>query len=54
MSKMDASKVLLHSTGNSGQCYVVAWMGGEMGGEWIRVCEWLSPFTDHQKLLQLC
>ena len=27
---------LLHSTGNSAQCYVAAWMGGEFGGEWIR------------------
>ena len=23
-----ASKKLLHSTGNSAQCYVAAWMGG--------------------------
>ena len=48
------NKVLLHNTGNSGQCYVAAWMGGEMGEEWIHVCEWLSPFTVHQKLLQHC
>ena len=25
-------------------CYVVAWMGGDLGGEWISVCVWLSPF----------
>ena len=26
---------LVYSTGNSAQCYVVAWMGWEFGGEWI-------------------
>ena len=30
-------KDLLYSTGNSAQCYVAAWMGGESGGEWIHV-----------------
>ena len=25
----------LYSTGNSAQCYVAAWMGGEFGGEWM-------------------
>ena len=30
--KMD-NNVLLYSTGNSAQCYVAAWMGGESGGE---------------------
>ena len=25
----------LYSTGNSAQCYVAAWMGGELAGEWI-------------------
>ena len=44
------SKVLEYSTGNSAQCYVVAWMGGEFGGEWIHVCVWLSPFAIHLKL----
>ena len=34
---MDNSKDLLDSTWNSAQCYVAAWMGGESGGEWIRV-----------------
>ena len=33
------------STGNSAQCHVAAWMGGEFGGKWIHVCVWLSPFT---------
>ena len=26
-----ANKALLYSTGNSAQCYVAAWMGGEFG-----------------------
>ena len=38
---------------NSAQCYVAAWMGGEFGGEWIRVYIWLSPFTVHLKLTTL-
>ena len=44
------NKDLLYSTGNSAQCYVVAWMGGEFGGEWIHVYVWLSPL----KLSQHC
>ena len=35
--KRITNKHLLQSTGNSAQCYVAAWMGGEFGGEWIRV-----------------
>ena len=35
--KWIANEVLLHSTGNSAQCYVAAWMGGEFGGEWVHV-----------------
>ena len=31
------NKDLLYSTGNSAQCYVAAWMGGEFGGKWIHV-----------------
>ena len=27
-----------YSTGNSAQCYVAAWMGGEFGGKWKHVC----------------
>jgi len=38
------NKDLLYSTWNSAQCHVVAWMGGEYGGEWIHVHVWLSPF----------
>ena len=48
------SKGLLYSTGNSAQCYVVAWMGGEFGGEWIHEYVWLSPFAVYLKLLQHC
>ena len=44
------NKDLLHNTGNSPQCYVDSWMGGEFGGEWIRVYVWLSPFAVHLKL----
>ena len=29
-------------------------MGGEFGGEWIHVYVWLSPFSFHLKLSQLC
>ena len=35
--KKDDQQDLLQSRGNSGQCYVVAWMGREFGGEWIHV-----------------
>ena len=35
--KWITNKDLLYSTGNSAECYVVAWMGGEFGGEWIHV-----------------
>ena len=30
------NKDLLYSTGNSAQCSLAAWMGGEFGGEWIQ------------------
>ena len=48
--KCVTSRLLLYSTGNSSQCYVAAWMGGEFEGEWIHVCVWLSPFAVHLKL----
>ena len=35
--KWITNKDLLYSAGNSTQCYVAAWMGGEFGGEWIHV-----------------
>ena len=43
--KMDNQQGL-YSTGNSAQCSVAAWMGGEHG--------WLSPFVVHLKLSQHC
>ena len=43
--KWITNKVLLSSTGNSAQCHVAAWMGGEFGGEWTHVCVWLSPLS---------
>ena len=47
-------KGLLCSTGNSAQCSVAAWMGGEFGGEWIHVYIWLSSSAVHVKLSQRC
>ena len=47
-------KDLLDSTGSSAPCHVVAWMGGESGGEGIRVYGWLNPFAVHLKSSQLC
>ena len=44
------NKDLLDSTGNSTQCHVAAWLGGEFGGEWIHVYVWLSLFAVHLKL----
>ena len=44
--------LLVHSTWNSAQCYVAAWLGREFGGDWIHVYVWLSSFTVHQKLSQ--
>ena len=35
--KWMTSKDPLSSTGNSAQCYMAAWTGGEFGGEWIHV-----------------
>ena len=40
---------LLYSTGNSAQCCVAAWMGGEFGEEWIHAYIWLSSFAVHLK-----
>ena len=52
--KWITNKNLLFNTGHSTQCYVVVWMGGEFGGEWVHVYLWLSPFTVHLKLSQHC
>ena len=48
------NKGLLRCTGNSAQCYVAAWMGGEFGAEWMHVYVWLSPFGIHLKQSQHC
>ena len=50
--KWITNKDLLCSAGNSAQCYVAAWMGGEFGGKWIHVYVWLSAFALHLKLSQ--
>ena len=52
--KRITNKYLLYSTGNSTQCYVAAWMGGEFQGEWIHAYVWLSPFAVYLKLSQHC
>ena len=52
--KWITNKDLLKGAGNSARCYVAAWMGGELGGEWIQVCKWLSHHDVHQKLSQHC
>ena len=44
----------MYSTWKSAQRHVEAWMEGELGGEWIHVCVWLSPFAAHLKLSQYC
>ena len=43
------SKELLSSTGDSAQCHVASWLGGEFGGLRIHVYGWLSPFAVHLK-----
>lgn len=42
---MDNQKDLLCSTRNSARRYVEAWVGGEFGGEGVRVYVWLSLFA---------
>ena len=44
---------LPYSTGNSDQCYVDAWVGGEFGGEWLHVYVRVNPFIVHLKLSQI-
>ena len=48
--KYITNKNLLYSTGNSAQCYVAAWMGGEFGEKWMHVYARLSPFAVHLTL----
>ena len=50
--KWITNKNLYYGTWNSAQCYVPAWMGGELGEEWIHVYVWLSTLTVHLKLSQ--
>ena len=52
--KWITNKDLLCSTGNSAQCYVAAWMGGEFGGAWIHVYVRLSCSAVYLKLSQRC
>ena len=52
--KMNNHQGPLDSTGNSAQCDMTAWMGGEFGEEWIHVGVWLSPFAVHLKPSQHC
>ena len=51
--KWMSNKGLLYSAGNSAQCYLAAWMGGEFGGECIHVYVWLSPLAVNQLLTLL-
>ena len=43
--KRITNKALLHSTGNSAQCYVTAWMGEGLGGKCIHTYAWLGPLS---------
>ena len=52
--KWITDKILLYSAWNSAQSYLATCMGGESGGEWRHVSEWLSPFAVHLKLSQHC
>ena len=50
--KWVTNKDLLYSIWNS-QCYVAAWMGRGLGGDWIHIYVRLSPFAVHLKLRTL-
>ena len=45
---------LPYSIGNSAQCYVAAWMEEGLGGEWVHVYVFLSPFVVLLKISQHC
>ena len=51
--KWITSKDLLYSTGNFAQCYVAAWMGGDLEENGCLYI-WLSSFGVHLKLSQHC
>ena len=42
--KWITNRDIVYSTGNSAQCYVVAWKGEEFQEEWILIYVWLSHF----------
>ena len=48
--KRITNSILLCITGNSAECYMAVWMGGEFRGEGIHVYVWLSPFAVHLTL----
>ena len=51
-SKWISNKDLPYSTGNSAQCSVAAWMGGEFGGRWIHMYDYnniIKSFIPHRK-----
>ena len=52
--KWISSKNLQYDTGDSAQCYVAVWMGGEFVGEWIHVHLRWSHCNVHLKLSQDC
>ena len=56
IDSLPLKQVILPLSKNSTQCYVVACVGGEFGGEWIHVYVyvWLSPFTIYLKVSQYC
>ena len=41
---------IVYGTGNTAQCSMAAWMGGEFGGKWICVFVWLRSSAVHLKL----
>ena len=53
-SRWVTNKGLLHSTWNSAQCCVEAWMGRGFAGEGVPVYVRLSSFPVHLKLSQHC
>ena len=46
-SKWITNKDLLCGTGNSAQCYVTAWLGGTLRGEWVHiyVCTYIHIYV---------